>query len=797
MKTMKKIISFVLISLIFLSQFLSGAVPAIAAVSQGVGLDGYDVSKTSIYTGDEFGMMLRVRTYTENITDIYISIDSSSSFSIKNSGSTLPVNISTADTNVKTTDLSTFIYNGGSNRLEVTIKYKIDGVSSEQSDFITISQAKPKDDTPSTPVDTAKYAPKIVIAGNSSIPSGKIGSQITYTLPLKNNSSYSARNITISPVLDDSTPIVMESMNISQTVESMQPNETKEIKFNFKISTGSAVKTYPIKFNIQYYNYSNDYYSSTETGYLKTETGSKLPKLELETVTTNPSPVHAGENFKLDLALKNGGTVTAKNVSVTLLGLKNDGASIIGTTNKLTKSSVPGGSTSIFSYDLAASSKIETGANSLKVKLDYSDATGSTFSDEIEFFFNVQSSGSQTAIQLKNMVSPDSALTPGSNASITFDAANTGTADAYNVKVSISSDKEIIPRTLNTIIFPVLKKGETKNVQFQLFVSDDAVTKNYPVAINVEYDNNTQGTGTKQTLTQYVGLYVENASGKSVPRLIIDKYDFSPEILKAGQQFTLDLSILNTSKSSPISNIKVSLTSDDGTFTTVDSNSFYIESIPPKGKVQKKVSFSSKSDAAAKQYMISVNYEYEDEKGNPYTNKDVIGIPLQQPPRLVLGDINFPPEAYVGNPVPINLSFFNMGKSTLYNLMVKVEGNFRVEGSSYFVGNFEPGKTDSFDGNIVPEAAGSINGTVIFTYEDADGKSQEVKKEIALTAMEMPVQKEFPGEGNIPPAEQKNKIPLWALIGCGVILVGIVVTLILFIRKKIKARKEFMFDEEL
>lgn len=794
MSKIKKFTSLVLICLIVISELISGNMPVKAA--QDVGLEGYSVNKNVISSGNEFGMSLKVKLYTSGVTDAYIQLSSSSAFSVKNSGSTIPLNDVPSDTSKKSTDILTYTYNGGSNKLEVTIKYKIGTTSYEQSDFITISEAYPQSETPDTQPDTTKYAPKIVIASNTSIPSGQVGSQITYTLPLKNTSLYGARNIVVSPVLDDGGPIVMSSMNITQTIDSLAPNEQKDVSFTFQISTNASVKTYPIKFNIQYYNTSNNYFSSSETAYLKTTEGTKLPKLALKSAVTNPSPVQAGEKFKLNINLENLGSVAAKNVQVTLLGLSNNGASITGTTNKQTKSTISGGTTSLFTYDLLASPKIETGANTLKIKLDYTDYTGSAFSEEIEFFYNVQSAGAQSVVELKNVSSPSSTLVPGNNALISCDVANTGSADAYNVKVYLSTDKEIIPRTLNTVILPVLKKGETKNVQFQLFVSDEAVTKNYPIAVNVEYDLTSSGSGTKQSAMQYVGLYVENKTGKSVPRLIIDKYSVSPQIINAGQQFTLDLSILNTSKSSTINNVKVSLASDDGTFSTINSNSFYIDSIGPKASVSKKVTFTSKADAAPKQYTISVNYEYEDEKGNPFTNKDVVGIPIQQTPRLVVGDVSIPPEAFIGNPIPVNVSFFNMGKSTLYNLMVKLEGNFRVEGTSYFVGNFETGKSDSFDGTLVPEAAGPASGFIVFTYEDSEGKSQEFKKEISFNAAEMPVQQQMPGQGEMP-VEQGNKIPTWAFIVSGVVMLAVVVLAILLIRRKIRRRKELMLDEEI
>lgn len=803
MRATKKYLCLVLMFLIILSELIFNITPVMAA--KDVYLSNYNIIKypnngtkeVPITEGDSFDMVLTF-TAADGVTGIKIKsvVIDGSSFSLKSGETEININSTSSATSV-TTPKRTFVYNGGSKRLDVTIIYdKKDETDLTETDFINISEAV-VDSTSSTSGDTSKKAPRLVIAGNAAIPSGQAGSELTYTLPVKNAGKYAAKNVVISPVLDDSIPVVIETMNLSQTIDSISPNETRDVTFKFRINPGAATKTYPIKFNIQYYNTYNDYFSNTETGYIKTEEGNALPKLILKSVVANPSPVRPGEDFQLDITLENEGTLTAKNVSVTLLGLKNDGFSSIGASNKIIRSNIYGHDTSTLTYNLSASKKIEAGANNLKIKVDYSDASGTARSEEIEFFIPVQGSDSQSIVELKNIVSPDTTLFPGSNALIAFDVINTGTEDAKNVKVTVTADKEIIPRTQNTIIIPTLKKNDPKNLQFQLFVSDDAVTKNYPVAINIEYDVSASGTTTKQTVSQYVGLYVENKSGKTVPRLIIDKYSIEPKTINAGQDFTLSLSILNTSKSAKIQNVKVSIASDDGTFTTVDSNSFYIDSISPKSRVQKKIVLSSKPDATAKQYMLSINYEYEDDKGTAYTNKDTIGIPLQQTQRLTIGELNISSEAFVGNPIPVNVSFYNMGKSTLYNLMIKLEGKFKVEGSSYFVGNFEPGKTDSFDGTIIPDAPGTISGSVLFTYEDAAGKAYEVRKEISANVTEMPMPPE-PGMDGQPPVDgSEKKIPLWAYIAGGVVGLALIVIIVLVIRKRIKARKELMFDEEI
>ena len=46
---------------------------------------------------------------------------------------------------------------------------------------------------------------------------------------------------------------------------------------------------------------------------------------------------------------------------------------------------------------------------------------------------------------------------------------------------------------------------------------------------------------------------------------------------------------------------------------------------------------------------------------------------------------------------PVSLEFYNTGKVTLYNMMVKIEGDFQTENGQYYVGNFQSGNSEHFE----------------------------------------------------------------------------------------------------
>lgn len=309
------------------------------------------------------------------------------------------------------------------------------------------------------------------------------------------------------------------------------------------------------------------------------------------------------------------------------------------------------------------------------------------------------------------------------------------------------------------------------------------------------------------------------SQNKNKPKLIISKYTFSPKTPMAGEEFTMNLSFYNTNADKAVRNIKIFLTSSDSpqsatpgessslgssVFTPVDSsNTFYIPYIAPGGIVNKEIKLSSARTIAAKNYEVKANFEYEDKDGNEFTAEELIGIPIIQESKLDTGEVNIPGPGMVGDPVEINLDFYNTGKQTLYNLMVKAEGDFRVEPTQYYVGNFQSGSSDSFSFSATPEEAGPKKGKIVFTYEDSTGEEKKVEKEFELIVDEGGMTDPNMGPDgeiidpnmNVNPDEAMGFKKFIPYITAGVLLLAIAIFLILKKRKNKKSAKELEIDE--
>jgi hypothetical protein len=304
--------------------------------------------------------------------------------------------------------------------------------------------------------------------------------------------------------------------------------------------------------------------------------------------------------------------------------------------------------------------------------------------------------------------------------------------------------------------------GETQVFSVTMSAREGS-NRSYPIKIAVEPLSGSAGS----EVIRYASVFA-SGSGDSAktPQLMVDQYSYGGGSVMAGREFFLNLGLYNTSNKQ-LSNIKVTIESGDGTFVPVDSsNSFFINSIEAGGQIARSIMLSAIPSAEQKTTAITVKMSYEDASGEAYTAEDTISIPVMQVMRLTIDEIVPPYELYVGSPGASTLQFYNMGKTTLNNLMINTEGNFDImESNSYYVGNMEGGKSDSYTFIFIPRDVGPMEGKVIFTYEDLDGATITHEVPIEFQIRDMPVWQddwmEMPQEKNTP----------WSIIIFGFVVV--------------------------
>lgn len=517
--------------------------------------------------------------------------------------------------------------------------------------------------------------------------------------------------------------------------------------------------------------------------------------------------VEAGKNISLPLTIRNSSNYSAQNLLITP---SFDGQDIpfvfsqVSASNNI--SSISPNSSREYTLNFYTKPTAEEKTYQLKLNYKYANAHGDSFDSSETIFINVTNKNSFPKFIIPNINMSSESLMAGETMNLGFSLQNIGNLGAKDIKIALNGLKTNGLTILNTSNVRYITKvlGGTQNyVSYSLHASDKIEPGLYELDIHLEYkdDTNNPYEETHKIFVPVSNNSNNSSSSKSIPKIIIDQYESSPNMVSAGDNFYLNLSFLNTHSSKAIQNIKIFLTVDEKTetsgnvFTPVNSsNTFFIDYIGPKSKINKSIQLYTVPDAKQKTYTISANFEYEDVEGNEHKASELIGIPVIQPARLETSELSLPYESYVGQPFPISLEFYNMGKVTLYNLMVKADGNFQIEHGNYFVGNFESGNHDYYEAYIIPTSPGELGGSIVFSFDDPSGEKVELRKDFSLNVIEMKYE-EMPPEfyDNFPPPSNKKKYMIWAISALFVLISS---GLTVFLIRRRKNKQEGMFLDE-
>jgi len=519
--------------------------------------------------------------------------------------------------------------------------------------------------------------------------------------------------------------------------------------------------------------------------------GSYAAVLDITHYTNPEGGFDSGQDNTLILDIINNGNTIIKNAELSLT--MPDGLSLNNASNSMAMGYLSTGSRKEVSFPIAVDDDAESKNYAITAEL-----TGLSFNNTavtLKKTFYVPVNGSGTSIknaEITNISAP-SQVYGEEEFTLSFDVANQNSADLKNVKVNVDVPEGLLNKSRNTFIESSIPAGSSKNYSVTLFAADGAKEKAYSIKMSLSSSASTEDTN---SVTQYASVYVSGVAGAKTPQLMVDSYSYGGTYVQAGDVFLLDLGLYNTSGTHTISNIKVTVSSEDGVIIPVNSsNSFYIDKLGKKERTGEALYLSVKPDAEQKTTPLTIDMSYEDGSGNAFTSKDIISIPVMQETKLEVDDIIAPPELYAGMQSGVSVQFYNTGKTTLNNLRVTAEGDFDTpESTSYFVGNMESGKSDTYDFGFIPRKGGALEGKIIFSYEDASGEVQILERPFSFQVMdEMPAFDEgMPmDEGDAAAGGSKT---LWVVLGILALLTGGGVFAWKKIRKK-KLNREMEIDD--
>lgn len=445
----------------------------------------------------------------------------------------------------------------------------------------------------------------------------------------------------------------------------------------------------------------------------------------------------------------------------------------------------------------------------------------------------------------------------GEKVNLKLPLVNLGRANAVRVTASpiLSDQGEQFPfeieqseyiRTLSDDLKPVTELSQiasaTKNIDFGNFkIREDLSSGYYPVYFKISYTSATSSSYEQIERYFFIKVKNPNQSGdpipepdqdpnnifdgdsfddgsyspgfgdfgdgdniNSTPRILINGFSTEPDKLYGGKDFTLNLRIKNTSKTTAVKNIALTLSSmgeGGAVFMPIDgASTIYINSIEKDTEHTVSIKLKSNPTIEEKVYPLDLKFEYEDSKANPFSSSEMISLMVYQELRCDFGKIEIMPNPIqLGSEANVMFPIFNKGKATLYNLSILIPEDSVLEKNEIFIGNLEAGTSKEVD--FMVKAIELNNEDDIpfqVVFEDAEGRITKIDHTMALFVEEV-MEDDFMNGGWIDddmylPEDENIKAGLawWAypLIALAIIIVSIVTIVAVKKRKKKKEQEE-------
>ena len=290
-----------------------------------------------------------------------------------------------------------------------------------------------------------------------------------------------------------------------------------------------------------------------------------------------------------------------------------------------------------------------------------------------------------------------------------------------------------------------------------------------------------------QQFSVQIGQCVDKDQTTS-PNLLVRSSSYGDGSVVAGQEFTLSLGVYATTGNEDLNDVVVSLTLPENVSLSNGSLSTYIGTLHPESTNTVTFPVLPASGFTGTVANITVNLTGTGSiTGKAVTGTTSISVPISQPDRFEVGQLQVPSSLVLGETASVSLSYVNKGKNPVSNLEARLTGTNLGAGGYQYLGNLNAGTEGSVDFDLAPDSAGAVSGTITLSYEDASGEPRTITKDFSTTAEELTFDPGMmdPGMEDVQP--QTTGMPVWGWVII-VVCAGVVVAVVVVVLKRRKKK---------
>jgi hypothetical protein len=517
------------------------------------------------------------------------------------------------------------------------------------------------------------------------------------------------------------------------------------------------------------------------------------PTLIVRSFNASPNTIAPGGTVTFVFDVVNQGSRNAQGVSVSV----DPGGKFIpanGQATVLLPDLAVGGVVTV-NLTVVTARDIAGGPQTVPITMSFRDFTGTPYTSKGILSVNVRDVPQSSQITLARYLVDPNPVKPGKPAKVTVLLTNSGNETASQVLVRVTSEGGLLLAGPRGDSFPVgdLRPGASASVEMPLVVSVSAKAGPQPQGLAITYLQKGEAKTTSSSMTIEVGKVVATA-----PLLLLREFSTGKDVLKPGDQFTLDMQIENvgdedaanmlvtfgtvpaSSDATPGGGSSSSTTSST-TFAPVGfGGSVFVGTVKAKGgKLQMTQTFIVNGSVDSGIYGLPITLRYQ--KADGANGQDSLSAPLVvvMPPQLQLSLQNpVPPLVNVGEPVSLALRVGNKGKKQVnfVKALVEAENGEVVSGQETPLNPMQVNDDVTINASVNPTGAGPVKITLMLVYLNDLNRQQSItevyESEAVIPPTQVPITPVSPIETPPPteqPVNQRDLLGriLLALLGLG------------------------------
>ena len=557
-------------------------------------------------------------------------------------------------------------------------------------------------------------------------------------------------------------PFVIEFLNNTNTMGTVTENSQRSLSMRIIVDPDIPSGNHTITITHRFRDAAGGNTSSTDTLNVRVigvdEEDEGTSNVRIGNFRSSVATPGADQSFTITADIQNLGDAPAENVQVSIGNLDPTAVFLTSDLNQAFFASLDPGQSSQVTFTFRTARGIATNTYQLDFRLTY-DGSGENRA-VTPFFINIIVPEAPTIspnLEIRDLTVPSRQLNVGQSGQISFQLVNTGEAEARNILITATAmdNTRMVPSTSNRHNVRTLAVDGTRSFTFGFMPTPNSHTQSEPIRLEIQYE--VQGQDEPSRFIQYVALNVFNPEPEDeeddtdtdepgrtqIPRIIVSAYTVTPQITRAGQNFEMELTFFNTSRTRSVNNIRITLVADvaeeGAVFTPVGgSNTLYVEFLAPGQHTTQTVTMFTIPDAPPRVYTLQVDFEYQDEDYYEHASSELLSIPVAQFSRLATDPpyINIPPFISMWDSVDIEFNVINSGRVTLYNVWVRVEGPFDTSEANIFMSTLAVSRLNTYRGRIRPIEPGTHTGKIIVYGEDSAGEIVEIYHEFTIEVMD-------------------------------------------------------------